>query len=186
MASKKTFENAAIGFNHNITHRGRVYHVQTEDSGLGNPQVVTHLFLGGNIISSKKTSYAEVLNDPELSNRVRELMEAQHKRMLRNLVQDNFDQRRELTPSYQPGELGEPPEPSGTLGSPGNVQSALTKTDKTLVPLAGNSIPSYAKTVVDSTGWHDLDATFGSDLLTDRSLDEAILSYLESRPIEKP
>ena len=28
-----------LGFNHNLRHGGRVFHVQTEDRGLGNPIV---------------------------------------------------------------------------------------------------------------------------------------------------
>ena len=47
-----------VGFNHNINYKGRVYHVQTEDSGIGNPHLITHLFVGGNILASKKSSYA--------------------------------------------------------------------------------------------------------------------------------
>jgi hypothetical protein len=29
----KPFDRAVNGFNHNISHAGRVFHVQTEDSG---------------------------------------------------------------------------------------------------------------------------------------------------------
>ncbi len=47
----KTFEKAVTGFNHNIKHKGKVYHVQTEDSGVNNPHIITHLFVGGNILA---------------------------------------------------------------------------------------------------------------------------------------
>ena len=50
----KTFDKAVTGFNHNIKHKGKVYHVQTEDSGVNNPHIITHLFVGGNILASKK------------------------------------------------------------------------------------------------------------------------------------
>jgi hypothetical protein len=43
----KTFEKAVTGFNHNIKYKGKVYHVQTEDSGVNNPHIITHLFVGG-------------------------------------------------------------------------------------------------------------------------------------------
>ena len=62
----KTFEKAVTGFNHNIKHKGKVYHVQTEDSGVNNPHIITHLFVGGNILASKKTSYADILNAENL------------------------------------------------------------------------------------------------------------------------
>ena len=63
----KTFEKAVTGFNHNIKHKGKVYHVQTEDSGVNNPHIITHLFVGGNILASKKTSYADILNAENLA-----------------------------------------------------------------------------------------------------------------------
>lgn len=79
------------GFNHNIKHKGRVYHIQTEDSGPKNPHVITHVFVGGNIIASKKTSYADILDAVDWEKAVRSLMEEQHKQMLRNLVNGLYD-----------------------------------------------------------------------------------------------
>ena len=102
----KTFEKAVTGFNHNIKHKGKVYHVQTEDSGVNNPHIITHLFVGGNILASKKTSYADILNAENLAEVVRELMEEQHKEMLRNLINgvyDNFEAG--ASRHYQPGQL---------------------------------------------------------------------------------
>src|SRR4051812_49112146 len=103
----KTFEKAVTGFNHNIKHKGKVYHVQTEDSGVNNPHIITHLFVGGNILASKKTSYADILNAENLSEVVRELMEEQHKEMLRNLINGVYDSFESATSakSYQPGQL---------------------------------------------------------------------------------
>src|SRR5450432_3562143 len=79
------------GYNHNIKHQGKIFHVQTEDSGVDNPHVITHLFVGGNILASKRASYAEQLALPDLERHVRDLMEAQHKEMLRALVNGAFD-----------------------------------------------------------------------------------------------
>jgi hypothetical protein len=119
------------GFNHNVKHRGTAYHVQTEDSGLGNPHVITHLFVGGNIIASKKTSYADVVGVKNLPQLVRELMEEQHKDMLRNLVNGVYDEADETLSAkvraYQPGELAPGPPrsaassvvpPTATAGRP--------------------------------------------------------------------
>src|SRR5688572_20943632 len=103
----KTFEKAVTGFNHNIKHKGKVYHVQTEDSGVNNPHIITHLFVGGNILASKKTSYADILNAENLAEVVRELMEEQHKEMLRNLINgvyENIDAV-SVVKHYQPGQL---------------------------------------------------------------------------------
>lgn len=79
------------GFNHNIMHKGRMFHIQTEDSGIKNPHIITHLFVGGNILSTKKTSYADILNSDHLEEVVREIMEEQHKAMLRELKRGVYD-----------------------------------------------------------------------------------------------
>ena len=44
-----------LGFNHNLKYRGRVYHIQTEDSGEANPHIFTHLVHNGIILSTRKT-----------------------------------------------------------------------------------------------------------------------------------
>jgi hypothetical protein len=80
-----------VGFNHNIKHKGRIYHIQTEDSGAQNPHIITHLFVGGNILATKKTSYADIVQADNLQQIVRELMEEQHKAMLRNLINGVYD-----------------------------------------------------------------------------------------------
>src|SRR5687767_11602479 len=80
------------GFNHNIKHKGRIYHIQTEDSGSKNPHIITHVFVGGNIIASKKQQYADLVGKPDYERTVRSMMEEQHKQMLRNLVNGVYDQ----------------------------------------------------------------------------------------------
>lgn len=68
-----------------------MFHIQTEDSGIKNPHIITHLFVGGNILSTKKTSYADILNSDHLEEVVREIMEEQHKAMLRELKRGVYD-----------------------------------------------------------------------------------------------
>jgi hypothetical protein len=81
------------GFNNNFRYRGILFHVQTEDSGVSNPHVITHLFHGGNILSSEKLDYSEKLElgEDELEEVVRELMETQHKAMLKRLQRGLHD-----------------------------------------------------------------------------------------------
>lgn len=82
-----------VGFNHNVTYRGVCFHVQTEDSGIKSPHLITLLYHGGTIISSHKTSYADILNVDNLETVVEELAKDQHKGMLRKLKNGEFDQR---------------------------------------------------------------------------------------------
>jgi len=82
-----------VGFNHNIAHRGELFHVQTEDSGLANPHIITLLYLGGTILCSKKTSYADIIKTEFLEQVVESIMKDQHKDMMRRLKGGEFDAR---------------------------------------------------------------------------------------------
>jgi len=82
-----------VGFNHNVTYRSVDFHVQTEDGGLKRPQLVTLLYHGGTIISSQKTSYADIVKVDALDHVVEELAKEQHKGMLRRLTKGEFDER---------------------------------------------------------------------------------------------
>lgn len=82
-----------LGFNHNVVYKGEVFHVQTEDSGVKNPHIITLLYRGGVILCSKKTSYSDILMMDNLESVVEELMKAQHKDMLRRLKSGEFDER---------------------------------------------------------------------------------------------
>src|SRR5262245_58080003 len=76
-----------LGYNHNLRYGGRVFHVQTEDSGPGYARLYTHLFFEGTILSSKKQQY-----DPAASeDSVRGMMQQLHKAMMRELTHGGHD-----------------------------------------------------------------------------------------------
>ena len=75
-----------IGYNTNVPYKGTIYHVQTEDSGLKTPVVVTLLYLKGTILASKKTNYSDLLGSPDYKEKVRELMKEQHKALIKELI----------------------------------------------------------------------------------------------------
>lgn len=81
-----------VGSNTNVRHRGRVFHVQTEDSGLKNPNITTHLFAdGGRIVATKKANYAAHVGDENYVEVVRRMMQAQHKEMFISLRNGEYD-----------------------------------------------------------------------------------------------
>lgn len=82
-----------LGFNHNLMYKGETFHVQTEDSGVANPHIITLLYRGGVIVSSKKTSYSDILRMDNLEVVVEELMKEQHKDMMRRLKTGEFDDK---------------------------------------------------------------------------------------------
>ena len=80
-----------VGFNHNFKYKGEVYHVQTEDSGVKSPHIITLLYKGGTILASKKTSYADITKVDNLEQVVEDLMKEQHREMLRRLKAGELD-----------------------------------------------------------------------------------------------
>jgi hypothetical protein len=165
----KTFEKAVTGFNHNIKHKGKVYHVQTEDSGVNNPHIITHLFVGGNILASKKTSYADIRNAENLAEVVRELMEEQHKEMLRNLINGVYDNIESVSGKhYQPGQLGTAEDAARAMGQTNVIPPPLPPE-----VLAARQLTEKPR--INEVG---VETLFGEDLISEKSLDEVILSYL--------
>lgn len=81
-----------VGFNHNFRYKGELFHVQTEDSGLKSPHIITLLYRGGTILASRKTSYADITKVDRLEQVVEELMKEQHREMLRRLKDGEFDE----------------------------------------------------------------------------------------------
>lgn len=89
---RPSFRRAQMGFNNNIKFRDTVFHVQTEDSGLDAPHIITHLFAdGGRVIKSHKRSYEAHVNRPDVAEYVRSLMKAQHLEMVMKLRDGSFD-----------------------------------------------------------------------------------------------
>ena len=85
----KPARSPLLGYNHNVKYGGHIFHVQTEDSGPGNPHVFTHLFFEGSILASKRGQYEPDLPEDE----VRAMMQAQHKAILKELKQTAYDER---------------------------------------------------------------------------------------------
>lgn len=80
------------GFNTDIRHGDRVFHVQTEDRGLGNPVVESLVYVGGQILLSKKSPYADLVADGKADEKaVRQLMDLQHRRIIEAIRRGRFD-----------------------------------------------------------------------------------------------
>jgi hypothetical protein len=81
-----------LGYNNNVRHKGKVFHVQTEDSGVKYGHIITHLFMdGGRILKSVKTGYSEYAENDRMGEIVREMMKQQHKAMFIALRDGKFD-----------------------------------------------------------------------------------------------
>jgi hypothetical protein len=121
-----------LGFNNNVRHRGRVFHIQTEDSGVKSPRIVTHLFAdGGRIVKTTRIDYAEHVGQKDMAPVVRKLMKEQHKAMFISLRAGELDQLLEQVCGPLPTDsasipaadkaVAEAPSPSKVLASPGPI-----------------------------------------------------------------
>ncbi|MGI9590126.1 MAG: hypothetical protein ACR2P8_02065 [Myxococcota bacterium] len=141
------------GFNTNVRHGGRVFHVQTEDSGLKNPHVISHLYYGGTILSSQKRDYAQLLGqDADLTAAIRSLMEEQHRKMLEALQRGEFD-------AVIAERLGDPAAEDPTP-HPAEAEVQAEPASAPPDPPSGD------------------DPEFGDSVVSEKPLDEVILEYL--------
>jgi len=157
------------GFNTNVRHRSILFHVQSEDSGRSHPHVITHLYHGGTILASEKTSYADQLEAADLAAVVKALMERQHKAVLRRLVSGQFD---ELIRER----LGEE-----ALGGAGDAKGATRPTPEPAPAPSAARAGSDGSAETDAATLREPDAgdrSFGAGIVTERPLDEVILDYL--------
>jgi hypothetical protein len=153
-----------VGFNHNFRYKGEVYHIQTEDSGVHSPNIVTLLYRGGTILSSNKTSYADIAKVNNLEQVVEELMKEQHKGMLRDLKAGDFD---EIIARFEAGRLKSPaaaPAETAKAAAPAEPKPAEAKPAPAAAPASAPVAPPV-----------DMNKEGAA---VETSLDEVILSYL--------
>jgi len=237
-----------LGYNNNVRHHGKVFHIQTEDSGVQHAHIFTHLFAdGGRIIATKKTSYQQHLGTDRFPSVVKKLMQAQHKALIIALRDGLFDEdelagaeefkRREIViedeskpvakeqpsaaldidaleraaASFDGGGFNDrvaekPSVPAGITSvgldsSPGispaqaeSARSSATFPRPQVPPSPSKTSGRYAATApvmprpsqpAKEPGKARTDSLFGQDLLSDKSLDEVILSYLADELDEK-
>jgi len=169
-----------LGFNHNLMYKGEVFHVQTEDSGVANPHIITLLYRGGVIISSKKTSYSDIVRMDNLDVVVEELMKEQHKEMMRRLKTGEFDDKAfsfkaQLIENYEIPTLAPETDPIAELFSAASAPGSSSKDGVSLLfelpqqSTKNNSPPQVQKPESSKT----------NDKVI--NIDEAILSFFGPR-----
>jgi hypothetical protein len=160
-----------VGYNTNVRHKGKLYHIQTEDSGVKRPHVITQLFAdGGRILASEKTSYEEHLGTDDLAGVVKKLMQDQHKRVFIALRDGVYDE--DQTPRSDDATDSE-------MTSDGDAATEVL--EHAAARLVEGS-PTYQQ-IRPGSGSHRRvseapAAPFGQDVLTEKTLDEVILAYL--------
>ncbi len=124
------------GFNTDIRHSERVYHVQTEARGPTNPVIESLVYVGGEILLSKKSPYTEHVHGDKVDEKaVREMMDVQHRRILEASRRGRLETKK---PGEASLELGEETFPTPPGVSPAAVAAVAAILSAPVEPLPGD------------------------------------------------
>jgi hypothetical protein len=147
------------GYNTDVRHGDVVFHVQTEDKGSANPFIESLVYVGGQVLASKRASYADLLTGGRDEKEIVALMDHQHRTMIAAIRHGKFDAK---LAAIQPTRPKTSPQPAldGTAVTPGG----------------GAFVPAQAAPVVRAP-------TAAMPVLAkppaaERTLDQVILEYL--------
>jgi len=200
-----------LGYNTNVRHHGKLFHIQTEDSGATHGHIFTHLFGdGGRIIASKKTTYAQYVGTERYPGIVKKLMRESHKAMFIALRDGLFDEDEaagaraimamELSIDGEASDESAPGPQADEEELERAAAARLAEADSSRTPArpdptnepaaAARASGRYGPTRPAAPVTHtrsskpaarpdpSSESIFGGDLLSEKSLDEVILSYL--------
>jgi hypothetical protein len=162
------------GFNHNVMYRGEVFHVQTEDSGVANPRLITLLYKGGAILCSIKTSYADILKVDGLEQVVAELMKEQHKEMMRRLKSGEFAGRA-FTDAAESAEVPAVPSAPQVAETNNSLHSSHSEQQSPPAGTDDSSLPDLATPQAASTGHPSVNGDVAGNGLD--NLDDAVNAF---------
>jgi hypothetical protein len=180
------------GCNTNVLYRGKQFHVQTEDSGRANPHIISHVYHGGTIIASEKSSYSDRIDSEELDIKVRAKIELQHKTMLKRLTNGELDEVIDerlggavAAKKPSPPRVGEASVAESTASgveASGSVTSGATPDPSGSVTSGAATDPAVdvERPAADTEPIFDEPSTpgFGKSPDSEKPLDEVILEYL--------
>jgi hypothetical protein len=158
------------GFNTDIKHNEKVYHVQTEDKGTANPYIESLVYVGGEILASKKTSYAEQLKTGVDEKWIGGLMEQQHRTMIAAIKRGRFDQAADVTKTV--------PRPGATVAQELNGAAAASASS----PVEAKPIPIDEDKTLDQVIIDYLASEAESEHLELSLMDE--IDFFAGAPIE--
>jgi len=166
------------GFNTDIKHGDRVFHVQTEDRGAGNPIVESLVYVGGQILLSKRSPYADLITDGKVDEpAVRQLMDLQHRRIIEAIRRGRFDGAVVGAPETAPVPGGAALSPAAAAAAAailaGGPASGAIPVASAARPPASAALPKPAAAQPPRSGVISTNAP-GAE----RSLDQVIIEYL--------
>jgi hypothetical protein len=79
------------GYNTDVRHGEVVFHVQTEDKGAANPFIESMVYVGGQVLATKRANYADLLAAGRNEREIIALMDHQHRTMIAAIRHGKFD-----------------------------------------------------------------------------------------------
>ena len=180
------------GYNTDVRHNDVVFHVQTEDKGAANPFIESLVYVGGQVLASKRASYAELLAQGKDDKAIIALMDHQHRTMIAAIRYGKFDEKllslnaarqtgRHATGGHPSPVLPPPPapapaaavtpiDPQATLGPPVPAMPPMPPPGISVAPAAPAPFVAVAPVAPPAP----------AAKVAERSLDQVILEYLTS------
>ncbi|MBV8200926.1 MAG: hypothetical protein JOZ15_09925 [Acidobacteria bacterium] len=155
------------GYNTDIRHHEVVFHVQTEDKGAANPFIESLVYVGGQVLASKRANYADLLAAGSDEKEIIALMDHQHRTMIAAIRHGKFDAKlaalirpkTSAVPVIEQSPAGGAPRPAG----PG-ASSRVATPRGVAIPISG-SVPLAPQSAATAPP-------------AERTLDQVILEYL--------
>jgi hypothetical protein len=158
------------GYNTDVRHWDLVLHVQTEDRGLDNPIIESVVYVRGQVLATKRSNYAHLLEAGKTEEDIARLMEHQHRTILAAIRAGKFDSR--ILQVLGPNEGGRTTRASaGNAAATPPSREAPSLTRALTGPELGveSSVPAEAPELTEQEGEEEVEAL---------SLDQMILDYL--------
>ena len=94
------------GYNTDIRHNEVVFHVQTEDKGLDYRYIESLVYVGGQVLASKRSNYADLLAEGKVEKDIVALMDHQHRTMIAAIKHGKLDAKlQSLLAGKQTGQM---------------------------------------------------------------------------------
>lgn len=154
------------GYNTDIRHGDVVFHVQTEDKGLGNPCIESLVYVKGQVLATKRASYAELLAEGKDDKEIVALMDHQHRTMIAAIRHGKLD-----------GKMSELL--AGRRTGSHQVSAAALETGETILRTAPAGGDTSSRVPVPPE-LAEAPAPAPARKPSERSLDQVILEYLTS------
>ena len=160
------------GYNTDVRHNEVVFHVQTEDKGVANPFIESLVYVGGQVLASKRAGYADLLAEGKEEKDIVALMDHQHRTMIAAIRHGKLDAR--LAELFGKNQTGAHPKPQAAVATARPATSEIPAPAETAVRSATPLPPSPVLPPPSMT------QRPASGPARERTLDQVILEYLTS------